>query len=104
MTKVLADLFEVIQARRDADEGTSYVASLHHKGLNKVLEKIGEEATELIIAGKEQNRVETIKETADLWFHSMVLLSHLGIDQQEVLDELERRFGTSGLTEKANRN
>lgn len=104
MSDVLKALFDVIEARRDQDPETSYVASLHGKGLNKILEKIGEEATETIIAAKDGDRTEIIKETADLWFHSMVMLSHLNISQQDVLAELESRFGTSGLTEKANRN
>lgn len=104
MSDVLKALFDVIEARRNQDPASSYVASLHDKGLNKILEKIGEEATETIIAAKDGNRIEIIKETADLWFHSMVMLSHLEITQQEVLAELESRFGTSGLTEKANRN
>jgi phosphoribosyl-ATP pyrophosphohydrolase len=104
MSDVLKSLFNVIEARRNQDPASSYVASLHDKGLNKILEKIGEEATEAIIAAKDGDRSEIIKETADLWFHSLVMLSHLNINQQEVLAELESRFGTSGLTEKANRN
>jgi phosphoribosyl-ATP pyrophosphohydrolase len=103
MNDVLTQLFDVIEARRKEDPEASYVASLHGKGLNKILEKVGEEATEAIIAAKDGDRNEIIKETADLWFHSLVMLSHLGISQQEVLAELESRFGTSGLTEKANR-
>lgn len=104
MTDVLAKLYDVIQKRRGDDPESSYVASLHNRGINKILEKIGEEATETIIAAKDGDKAEVIKETADLWFHSLVMLSHLDIDQQEVLAELESRFGTSGLTEKANRN
>jgi phosphoribosyl-ATP pyrophosphohydrolase len=104
MSDVLKALVEVIETRRQEDPSVSYVAALHEKGLNKILEKIGEEATEAIIAAKDGDRAEIIKEIADLWFHSMVMLSHLNIDQQDVLAELESRFGTSGLTEKANRN
>lgn len=104
MSSVLSELFKVIQERRNADASTSYVAGLHHKGLNKILEKVGEESTEVIIAAKDGNPSEVVKETADLWFHSLVMLSHLGLDQQDVLNELEQRFGTSGLVEKANRN
>ena len=95
--------------RRDADPTSSYVASLHHKGLNKVLEKIGEEATETVLAAKDfahddvDSQRAVIGETADLWFHSLVMLSHLGLDHQEVLDELARRFGVSGHDEKAAR-
>lgn len=109
---VLDRLDEVLAARRHADPGTSYVASLHHKGVNKILEKVGEEAVELIIAGKDaaQHPGATavtealIGETADLWFHSLVLLSHLGIRHDAVLAELERRFGVSGHDEKAARS
>lgn len=104
MTDVLAKLYGVIRERRSDDPKSSYVASLHDRGMNKILEKIGEEATETIIAAKDGDKAEVIKETADLWFHSLVMLSHLDIDQQDVLAELESRFGTSGLTEKANRN
>jgi len=104
MTDVLSELFDVIRARRNGDPASSYVSALHDRGINKILEKLGEEATETIIAAKDGNREEIIKETADLWFHSLVMLSHLEISQQDVLAELERRFGTSGLTEKANRN
>lgn len=112
MNDVLARLSEVLEQRKaEADLDTSYVAQLHHKGLNKILEKVGEEATELVIAAKdaegegkdsEQYRA-LIGETADLWFHSLVLLAHLGGDSREVLDELGRRFGLSGLEEKASR-
>jgi phosphoribosyl-ATP pyrophosphohydrolase len=104
MTDVLSELFDVIRTRRHGDPASSYVSALHDRGINKILEKLGEEATETIIAAKDGNREEIIKETADLWFHSLVMLSHLEINQQDVLAELERRFGTSGLTEKANRN
>lgn len=104
MSDVLSELFEVIQDRRTADADSSYVASLHNKGLNKILEKVGEEAIELVIAAKDCDHTDVVKETADLWFHTLVMLSHLNIDQREVLKELEQRFGTSGLVEKANRS
>jgi len=83
------------------------VASLHAKGLNKILEKVGEECTETLLAAKDaeqsgDNR-EVIMETADLWFHSMVMLSNLGLGPQDVLDELASRFDLSGLEEKASR-
>ncbi|EPC01718.1 phosphoribosyl-ATP pyrophosphatase [Litchfieldella anticariensis FP35 = DSM 16096] len=109
MNDILEQLAEVLAQRRHADPATSYVASLHHKGLNKILEKVGEEATETILAAKdaaddvEGQRQAVVAETADLWFHSLVMLSHLGIDQRDVLDELARRFGVSGLDEKAAR-
>ncbi|MEC9482707.1 MAG: phosphoribosyl-ATP diphosphatase [Halomonas sp.] len=109
MSDILTRLAEVLDQRRHADPTTSYVAALHHKGLNKILEKVGEEATETIIAAKDavdgddHERQAVVAETADLWFHSLVMLSHLGIDSQDVLDELARRFGMSGLDEKAAR-
>ena len=104
----LNKLSQVIEERKNASSNESYVASLHHSGLNKILEKVGEEATEALIAAKDaahsgDNR-ELIYETADLWFHTMVMLSHFGEDATAVLDELERRFDLSGLAEKAARN
>ncbi|AZM97188.1 MAG: phosphoribosyl-ATP diphosphatase [Gammaproteobacteria bacterium] len=108
-TQVLDALAEVLKQRRHACAEDSYVASLHHKGLNKILEKVGEEATETILAAKdaehgdEQAHQAVIAETADLWFHSLVMLSHLELDHQRVLDELAQRFGISGHEEKASR-
>lgn len=105
---ILKELDAILKQRRHADPDTSYVASLHHKGLNKILEKVGEEATETILAAKDANKScnnrDVIYETADLWFHSLVMLSHLGENAQAVLNELQRRFGTSGHEEKAGRN
>lgn len=110
MTAVLDNLAAVLEQRKQQSPEKSYVASLHAKGLNKILEKVGEEATETILAAKDAHlqtsnelRREVIKETADLWFHSMVMLSHLSLSHQEVIDELEQRFGLSGLDEKKNR-
>ena len=109
MSDVLQQLSAILEQRKQsADSETSYVASLHQKGLNKILEKVGEEANEAIIAAKDaehsgDNR-EVIYETADLWFHSLVMLSHLGENSQAVLDELARRFQLSGLEEKASRS
>lgn len=109
MSDILDRLDEVLQQRRQAAADDSYVASLHHKGLNKILEKVGEEATETVLAAKdaehgdEASRQALIAETADLWFHSLVMLSHLDMDHQQVLDELARRFGISGHDEKAAR-
>ncbi|MDN6322705.1 MAG: phosphoribosyl-ATP diphosphatase [Halomonas sp.] len=106
---VLDTLNEVLKQRRHAVAEESYVASLHHKGLNKILEKVGEEAAETLLAAKdaehggEAERQALISETADLWFHSLVMLSHLDMDHQAVLDELARRFGISGHDEKAAR-
>ena len=108
MSDVLDALQQVLQERKQADPESSYVASLHAKGLNKILEKIGEEATEGILAAKdakdELTTKDVIAETADLWFHCLVMLSHLGQDHQAVLAELERRFDLSGLVEKAGRS
>ena len=104
MSDVLNRLAEILEERKQADPSSSYVASLYHGGTDKILKKLGEEATETIIAGKGGNRDEIIYETADLWFHSLVLLAHNEIDPQVILDELDRRFGLSGLEEKANRS
>ena len=99
---VLDQLTEVLEQRKRQDPETSYVASLHSKGLNKILEKVGEEATEVILAAKDaQNHpaqtIDVVKETADLWFHTMVMLSALDLSTQDVLDELAERFGVGGL-------
>ena len=108
MSDVLEQLATTIAARRQADPEQSYVASLHHKGLNKILEKVGEEATEVILAAKDAesgtDRKAVIGEVADLWFHTMVMLSHLELETQEVLQCLGERFGVSGLDEKAARD
>ena len=108
MNDVLAELTKVLETRKQAAPDTSYVASLHHKGLNKILEKVGEEAVETIIAAKDAatggNTQDLVHETADLWFHTLVMLSHLGESADSVLAELARRFDLSGLAEKAARN
>jgi phosphoribosyl-ATP pyrophosphohydrolase len=109
MSEILERLQGILDQRRRADPQESYVASLHHKGLNKILEKVGEEATETLLAAKDAEhggaaqRQALVAETADLWFHSLVMLSHLDLDHQSVLDELDRRFGLSGHEEKASR-
>lgn len=107
MSDILKALGEVLEQRKLATADDSYVASLHHKGLNKILEKVGEEATETILAAKDAqisgDNHNLIYETADLWFHSLVMLSHLGESPQAIIDELARRFDLSGLEEKANR-
>lgn len=104
---ILKALDAILKERRNASPETSYVAGLHAKGINKILEKVGEECTETIIAGKDAARTgecrELIRETADLWFHTLVMLSHLGENADAVLAELARRFNTSGLDEKASR-
>jgi phosphoribosyl-ATP pyrophosphohydrolase len=104
MSDVLNRLAEILEERKQADPDSSYVAGLYQEGTDKILKKLGEEATETIIAGKGGNRDEIIYETADLWFHSLVLLAHNNIEPQNILDELDRRFGLSGLEEKANRS
>ncbi len=108
MDSILDRLTTILQERRNADPSTSYVAGLHAKGVNRILEKVGEEATEVILAAKDAeasgNVEELVRETADLWFHTMVLLGHMDTSPEAVLEELERRFGTSGLEEKASRS
>lgn len=104
----LNKLAAIIEARKSAAPDSSYVASLQHKGLDKILEKIGEEATETILAAKNAERDaagkdKLIYETADLWFHSLVMLAQLELTPAQVLAELESRFGVSGLEEKASR-
>lgn len=107
MSDVLNELGKILEERKQAEAGSSYVASLYHKGLNKILEKVGEEATEVIIAAKDAEKSgdnsDVIYETADLWFHSLIALAQLGEKPEAVVAELERRFGLSGLEEKASR-
>jgi phosphoribosyl-ATP pyrophosphohydrolase len=100
---ILERLEAAIASRRGADPSTSYVAKLNAKGLDAILKKIGEEATEAVIAAKAGDRAGTVHETADLWFHCLVLLERAGIPVAEVLAELERREGRSGIEEKASR-
>jgi len=107
MSNILLELAKVLEQRKQASADESYVASLHQKGLNKILEKVGEEATEVILAAKDADqggdKQQLISETADLWFHTLVMLSHLGESPEAVFDELARRFNISGLEEKASR-
>ncbi len=100
---ILTKLAETIESRRGADPSTSYVASLFHKGEDAILKKIGEEATETVMAAKDGTGERIVAECADLWFHSMVMLAHYGLSPEQVLDELDRRFGQSGHAEKAAR-
>jgi phosphoribosyl-ATP pyrophosphohydrolase len=104
---ILKQLAEVLEQRKQSSADDSYVASLYQKGLNKILEKVGEESIETILAARDAEQTgdnsKVVYETADLWFHSLVMLSHLDIDVDEILKELERRFGLSGFEEKANR-
>ena len=103
MSDVLTRLSEVIELRRTQAPADSYVAGLFHAGIDKILKKIGEEAAETIIAGKGGDTEQVVYETADLWFHSIILLKFMGVEPAAVLAELERRFGRSGLVEKAER-
>jgi phosphoribosyl-ATP pyrophosphohydrolase len=100
---ILERLERAIAARRDADPSSSYVAALGARGLDAVLKKIGEEATETVLAAKGGEKSAIVHETADLWFHCLVMLAHQGVSVAEVLAELERREGRSGLDEKASR-
>jgi len=101
---ILKELTKILEERKSHSPETSYVASLYAKGLDKVLEKVGEEAVETIIAAKNGDRDKIIYETADLWFHTLVMLSERGLTIDDVLYELDRRFGVSGHEEKASRS
>jgi phosphoribosyl-ATP pyrophosphohydrolase len=99
----LERLEAVIASRRNADPSSSYVASLHAKGLDQILKKVAEEAIETVIASRSGERESIVHETADLWFHCLVMLSHHGVPLADVLQELERREGRSGIDEKNSR-
>ncbi len=108
MSNVITELTSILELRKSASSTESYVASLHEKGLHKILEKVSEEAAETILAAKEcddkdSSKTAVINETADLWFHTMVMLSHLNLSPDQVLEELKKRFNISGLEEKASR-
>ena len=100
---ILLRLMAVLASRKDADPDSSYVAGLYAKGLDTILKKIGEESTETIIAAKSGDKQQIIYETADLWFHCLVMLEQQNLDARLVLEELDRRFGVSGIDEKAAR-
>ena len=108
MNDILKALDAVLEQRKQAAPDSSYVSSLYHKGLNKILEKVGEETTEMLIAAKDAERSgqmdDLIYETADVWFHTLVALHQMGLSSDAVLHELARRFDLSGLVEKANRD
>lgn len=104
MSETLTRLEATIAARRDASPEESYVASLHHKGLAKIAQKLGEEATEAVIAALAGDEAELVGEAADLLFHLIVLLGAKGVSLDQVMAELDRREGTSGLVEKAARS
>lgn len=103
MSEVLEQLAQVLEDRKQAEPDSSYVARLYSKGLDAILKKVGEEATETVMAAKDGVPDKIVYETADLWFHCMVLLAHQGLGPEDVLKELQRRFGLSGLEEKASR-
>ncbi len=103
MSDTLNRLAAVLEERKSAEPDSSYVAKLYSKGLDAILKKVGEEATETVMAAKDGEAEKIIYEVADLWFHTMVLLKHMELEPQQVLDELDRRFGLSGLEEKASR-
>jgi phosphoribosyl-ATP pyrophosphohydrolase len=100
---VLRRIAATIAARRSAEPGTSYVASLYAKGDDAILKKIGEEATETVMAAKDGDKIRICAEVADLWFHCLMLLARHGLSPDDVLAELARREGTSGHAEKAAR-
>jgi phosphoribosyl-ATP pyrophosphohydrolase len=108
MSEILQQLAIVLEKRKQASADNSYVAGLYQKGLNKILEKVGEECTETILAAKDAETDPAkihavVYETADLWFHSLVMLSQLGLHPDDILNELKKRFNLSGLEEKASR-
>ncbi|QMT32410.1 phosphoribosyl-ATP diphosphatase [Alysiella filiformis] len=103
MSEILSQIQNVLEERKSANPETSYTAQLLHKGEDKILKKVIEEAGEVLMASKDGGGEHLIYETADLWFHSMILLAHHGLRVEEVLQELARRQGLSGLVEKANR-
>ena len=102
--ELLLALQQVLIERKNASADDSYVASLYAKGLDQILKKVGEEASEVIIAAKGDDKQALINEMADLWFHSLILLINEGLSIEQVTQELNRRFGMSGLEEKAQRN
>jgi phosphoribosyl-ATP pyrophosphohydrolase len=104
MGATLEKLADVIEQRKDADPESSYVASLYAKGLDAILKKVGEEATETVLAAKNEDDAQLVYETADLWFHTLVMLAARGLGPEDVMAELESRFGLSGHAEKAARN
>ena len=100
---ILQELDTVLEQRKTQAADVSYVASLYAAGTNKILEKVGEEATETVMAAKDGDKDKLVYETADLWFHTLVMLANEGLKPDDVLQELARRFGVSGLDEKASR-
>lgn len=103
MSDTLNRLATLLEERKSADPQTSYVAKLYAKGMDSILKKVGEEAAETIIAAKNGDNKHLIYETADLWFHTLVMLAKANLKPQDILDELAKREGLSGLVEKASR-
>lgn len=101
--EILRRLADTIAARKRADAGSSYVAGLFAKGHDAVLKKVGEEAAEVLLAAKDGDKLHIVRETADLWFHCLVMLAWHGLRPEDVLAELQRREGISGVDEKASR-
>lgn len=101
--EILNKLADVLEQRKHQSADESYVASLYHKGLDSILKKVGEEATETVMAAKDGENDKIVYEVADLWFHTLILLANQGLGPDDVLEELERRFGLSGHVEKAAR-
>ena len=104
MNDILIELARVLEERKNANPEDSYVAGLYDKGLDAILKKIGEETTETVMAAKDGDKEQIVYETADLWFHTLVLLAQQGLGPNDVLSELARRFGISGIEEKVSRN
>lgn len=103
MSEVLSKLTDILEQRKNADPSESYVASLYAGGLDEILKKVEEEAAETVSAAKSGDNKQIVYEMADLWFHSLVLLAYQGLSADDVLSELQRRFGKSGIAEKAER-
>ncbi len=103
MNDILDRLAATLEARKGADPASSYVAKLYSRGLDAILKKVGEEAAETIIAAKGGDKAQIVYEVADLWFHTLVLLASQGLGPDDVLNELARREGVSGIVEKASR-
>jgi len=101
---ILSEINKILVSRLDADPKSSYAASLYDKGLDAILKKVGEEATETVMAAKDGDAEKIVYEVADLWFHTLVLLAQQGLEPQQVINELARRMGTSGIIEKNSRN
>jgi phosphoribosyl-ATP pyrophosphohydrolase len=103
MSEILQRLTETLESRKGAAADSSYVAKLYAKGDDAILKKVIEEAGEVLLAAKDGDQAHLVYEVADLWFHTLVLLAHKGLSSDDILNELARREGVSGITEKANR-